>query len=228
MNNQIHPTAIIEGDVEFGSDNHIDAYCILRGPLKIGSGNRIFPFVTIGTPGEDTRNPHYDSSKSPISIGDNNIIREYTAIQKPCYEEETKIENNVFIMHGVHIPHDAIISDDSVITPGVILGGMVRVLKGANLAIGAKVSQRVVIGQYSIAAMGGSVLKNIKPFSRFIPGKPISVNYYAIEKFGFEDCIVEIENYVLRDLSPPAESRLHQIISEYKEKTKIYNIDEYQ
>ena len=227
MNNIIHPTAIVEGDVELGTDNHIEAYCVLKGPLKIGSGNRISPFVTIGTPGQDTRNRFYDSSKALICIGDNNIIREYTAIQKPCYEAVTQIGNSVFIMQGVHVPHDAHISDDAVITPGCVFGGLVRILRGANVALGVKVSQKVVIGHYSIAGMGSSVLKNIKPFSRHVPGKPISVNTYAIKKFDLGDCQSEIEAYVLENRIPTQDSRIFPIISEYLELAAKHGIGEY-
>ena len=43
------------------------------------------------------------------------------------------------------------------------------------------INQYTVIGQYSIVATNAACMKNVKPFSRYIPGKPLSVNYYAIK-----------------------------------------------
>lgn len=164
MENQIDKTAIITGDVKLGKNNKILPYTVLTGPLEIGDDNTIGPNVVIGSPGQDTRNRYYDSAHCAIKIGNRNIIREFTAIQKPCYENITQLADDIYIMQSVHIPHDAIIESHSVITPMVALGGIVRILEGANLAVGVSVHQRVVIGQYSIAAMGASVMKNIKPF----------------------------------------------------------------
>ena len=200
--NQIHPTALIENDVCLGQDNVIQAYTILIGPLDIGDNNLIGPQAVIGTPGQDTRNPRYNSSTCKIRIGSNNIIREHVAIQKPCYEQVTHIGSNVHIMHGVHVPHDAWIEDDAVLTAGAMLAGSVRVLRAATVAMGCTVHQRSVIGQYSIAAMGAAVMKNIRPFSRYIPNRPLSVNHYALEKYGFRDMEAEITLYVLEGKRP--------------------------
>ncbi|MEI6729696.1 MAG: hypothetical protein WCL30_00415 [Pseudomonadota bacterium] len=214
MTNKIHPTAIIEGNVELGSGNEIGPYSVLYGPLKIGDNNLISPNVVIGTLGQDTRNPRYDGSNSPIEIGNNNIIREGTAIHKPCYKDITKIGNNTYIMHSVHIPHDAIIEDDVVITPMVAMGGIVTLMQGANIALGVTVQQYCVIGQYSIAAMGSAVTRNIRPFCKYIPGKGIFVNDYAVNKYGFADVAEQIEDYVLRNVSPQ-DANLQQIIARF-------------
>lgn len=214
MSNKIHPTAILEGAVELGSNNEIGPYVVIRGPVSIGSNNWIGPHVTIGMPGQDTRNPRYDSSNAFIRIGDSNIIREYTGIQKPCYRDITSIGNNVFLMQSVHIPHDAIIQDDVVITPMVALGGITRVLRGANVALGCTVQQYGVIGQYAITAMGSSVVKHVRPFAKFIPNKPITVNTYAVTKFGFTDLSDEIAAYVLDNVRPTT-PRLIKIVDEF-------------
>lgn len=212
--NRIVPTVKIIGDVEIGDNNEILPYSVLIGPLKMGDGNYIGPHVTIGTPGQDTRSPRYDSSSCPIEIGSDNIIREYTAIQKPCYSDITRIGHRVFLMQSVHIPHDAIIEDEVVITPMVVLAGVSRIMQGANLGISCSVHQYGVIGPYSIVAMGAAALKNVRPFSRFIPGKSISVNRYAVEKFGFSDLAEEIEEYVMGQKSPSSD-RLKSIVLAY-------------
>ena len=213
--NEIHPTVIIEGDVELGENNRILAYSVLIGPLRIGDDNIIGPNVVIGSPGQDTRNPRYDCSGKHIVIGSHNIIREFTAVQKPAYEDLTSIGNHVFIMHNVHVPHDARIGDRVVITPMVAIAGLAKILEGATLSMGAQIHQRSVIGQYAIVGMGAAVMKNIKPFSRYIPGKPLSVNDYAIEKFGFGAIAEEIRGYVING-TQPADNKLEGIVAAFE------------
>ena len=215
--NEIHPTAIIGDNVKLGKGNRILPYTIIIGPTEIGDDNIIGPHVVIGSPGQDTRNKYYDSSNSFIKIGDRNIIREFTAIQKPCYEEITLIGNDVFLMQSVHIPHDAQLGDKVVITPMCVLAGITKILEGANLGMGATINQYCIIGQFSIVATGAAVMKNVKPFSRFIPGKEISVNDYAIKKYGFENQKDEITKYVLEGVMPKSEI-INQIIQDFQEK----------
>lgn len=212
--NNIHNTVIIEGDVSIGERNTILPNCIIYGPTEIGDDNIIGPNAIIGTPGQDTRNRYYDSSNCKIKIGNRNIIREFTAIQKPCYEDLTLIGNDVYLMQSVHIPHDAHVYDKSVITPMCVLAGIAKILEGANLGIGCSVNQYTVIGQYSIAAAGSVVMKNVKPFSRYIPNKPNSVNHYAIKKYGFEEYTEEIENYIINDIIPTS-PQIIEIIDEF-------------
>lgn len=200
--NEIHSTAILAGDVRLGKRNRILPYTCLYGPLEIGDDNIIGPHVVIGSPGADTRYPRYDSSESRILIGSRNIIREFTAIQKPCYEKLTQVGSDIYLMQSANLSHDVLIEDKAVVTAMVALAGMTKILEGANLAMGATISQYCVIGQYSIVATGAPVLKNVRPFSRYIPGKPISVNEYAINKFGFQEYRDEIGAYVLEDKTP--------------------------
>jgi len=215
--NNIHPTAIIGPKVLLGDNNTIYPNTVICGPTRIGDDNVIGPNVVIGTPGQDTRNPRYDSSECQIVIGNRNIIREFTAIQKPCYESLTILGNDIFLMQSVHIPHDAQISDKVVITPMCALAGITKILEGANLALGCTITQHSVIGHYSIVAMGAAVMKNVKPFSRFIPNRKISVNEYAIKKFGFQEYFDEIYNYVMNDISPKS-NIIVDIINEFNEK----------
>jgi UDP-N-acetylglucosamine acyltransferase len=215
--NNIHSTAIIGPKVLLGDNNTIYPNTVIYGPTRIGDDNIIGPNVVIGMPGQDTRNPRYDSSECQIVIGNRNIIREFTAIQKPCYESLTILGNDIFLMQSVHIPHDAQISDKVVITPMCALAGITKILEGANLALGCTITQHSVIGHYSIVAMGAAVMKNVKPFSRFIPNRKISVNEYAIKKFGFQEYFDEIYNYVMNDISPKS-NIIVDIINEFNEK----------
>lgn len=214
--NKIHSTVIIEGDVKLGKNNEILPYTVLIGPLEIGDNNYISTHVVIGTPGEDTKNPRHDSSDKVIKIGSNNIIREHVAIQKPCYEDVTRIGDGVFLMHGSHVPHDAWLADKVTLAPNVVVGGISKLLEGCNIGMGATLHQFSVIGQYSIVATNAAAIKNVKPFSRYIPGKPISVNTYAIKKFGFEEYEEEIIAYVMENTQPTSKIII-DIVKEFED-----------
>lgn len=224
--NNIHSSVILSGDVQLGDNNTILPNTVIYGPVEIGNDNIIGPNVVIGTPGQDTRNRYYDSSNCRIRIGSRNIIREFTGIQKPCYENITIIGDDVFLMQSVHIPHDAHIYDKVVITPMCVLGGISKILEGANLGMGCSINQYTVVGQYSIAATGAPVMKNIKPFSRYIPGKPISVNKYAIEKYGFVEFYNEIESYVLRNEMPHS-NKIKDVVEEFNKWVNKYGHQTY-
>lgn len=203
--NDIHPSCIIGERVLMGVGNQILPNTIILGPVTIGDNNIIGPNVVIGVMGGDSRNPRYDSSNCPIEIGSNNIIREFTAIQKPAYTELTRLGSNIFLMQSLHIPHDVKIDDDVVVSPHVALGGHSHVMQGANVGMGANVHQFSVIGPYSMIAMGSAVVKNVKPFAKYIPGKKLGVNSYAIRKFGLQEIEAEINAYVLEGASPVSE-----------------------
>jgi len=224
--NKIHPTAIIGENVKLGRNNTVGAYTIIEGPIEIGDNNLIGSHVILGCAPTDTKHVDYGYTYPIVKIGNNNVIREYSLIEQPCYEEETIIGNHVFIMQGVHVSHDCHVSDNSVLTNMSVLAGLVKILEGANVAMGCTINQYTVIGHYSIVATNAACMKNVKPFSRYIPNKPNSVNYYAIKKYGFEEYTEEIENYVLQNIHPRS-ARITEIIDEFNHWVDKYGHDTY-
>jgi len=220
--NKIHETVILGNNVKLGSGNVILPYTIIDGPIEIGNDNVIGPHCVIGCSPTDTKNTVSNFDNSIVKIGNNNIIREFCVIEQPCYEEQTVIEDNVFLMQGVHISHDICIKSDSVITNNSVIAGIVKILDGANIAMGCTINQYTTIGQYSIIATGSACMKNVKPFSKYIPGKPIGVNIYAVNKFGFSEFIDEITNYVI-DGIPVKSQILKEITNEFDFWVNKYN-----
>ena len=204
---------ILDGDVVLGSNNIIHPYCVLIGPLVIGDNNIIGPHAVIGSPGQDTRNPRYDSKNKKITIGSNNIIREFVSIHKPAYADLTSIKDNCYLMNNSHVSHDSHVESGAVLSMSSVLAGLVTVLDNATLAMNVSIHQKCVVGHYAIAGQGAAVVKNIKPFSRLVPGKPISVNTYAVKKFGFEHLTEQITEYVLRGLMPKDNFLLEKIMT---------------
>ena len=160
--NKIHPTVIIGKDVILGDGNEILPYTIIEGPVTIGNNNVIGPHVIIGCPATDTKHTNCIHEDPRVIIGNNNIIREFSLIEQPCYEEKTIVGNDVFLMQGVHISHDVCLQDKVVITNTSVLAGIVKVLEGANIAMACTINQYTVIGQYSIVATNAACMKNVK------------------------------------------------------------------
>lgn len=212
--NHIHPTAIIEDKVVLGDENTIDAYAIIRGNTIIGNGNYIGPHTVIGAPPTDTKHVDLALDNPHLEIGDNNIIREFCVVEQPCYENLSKIGNHVFLMQGVHLSHDNVLKNHVVVTNQCVIGGIAKILDGADLGMGCTINQYTIIGQYSIVATGAPCMKNVKPFSRYIPNQSISVNKYAIEKFGFSEYEDEIVSYVVDGIIPSSKV-LVAIIEEF-------------
>lgn len=225
--NNIHPTAIIDKTVVLGDNNTIGPYAVITGNTIIGNGNYIGSHTAIGVPATDTKQVDYGYDNPHLKIGDNNNIREFCVVEQPCYECKTQIGNNVFLMQGVHVSHDNILEDNVVITNLCVLGGIAKILEGADLGMGCTINQYSVIGQYSIVATGAPCMKNVKPFSRYIPNKPISVNHYAIIKYGFHEYTDEISEYVLNNKEPES-PQIKAIINHFNEIVNIYGKDTYQ
>lgn len=212
--NNIHPTAIIGEEVKIGKGNTILPYTIIEGKVQLGDNNVIGPHVVIGCPATDTKHVDLKFGDSKVIIGNNNVIREFSVVEQPCYEEHTIIEDDVFIMQGVHVSHDVCVNRKCVITNTSVLAGIVKILEGANIAMACTVNQYATIGQYSIVATNAACMKNVRPFSRYIPGRPVSVNEYAIEKFGFVKYRKEIEEYVLNGVLPHSKI-ISDIVNEF-------------
>ncbi|HEX2893870.1 MAG TPA: UDP-N-acetylglucosamine acyltransferase [Marmoricola sp.] len=208
--NEIHPTAIIDDGVSMGTGNRILPYTVIYGPTDIGNDNVLGPHTVIGTPGQDKHHVH-DPSTKRVEIGDGNVIREFTAVQKPVYRDVTRLGNRVYLMQSVHIPHDANIGDDVVITPMVALAGVTAIQRGTNLGMGASVHQYSTIGAFSMVATGAAVVRDLRPFSLFIPGKSLKVNRQGIVRNGFSDAEEEINAYVLEAVRPTSPTVLRLV-----------------
>ncbi|MEY4066679.1 MAG: hypothetical protein RIR26_2887, partial [Pseudomonadota bacterium] len=177
---RIHKSATIEGDVSIDSEVEIMAGVYLKGPLIIGRGTKIFPNCVIGTDGEHRSK----SSEGKIIIGENNVIRELTVIQRGTGNRDTSIGNNCFIMDHTHIAHDVKIESGVTIAPNVVLGGHVYVQESATIGIGSVFHQWSTIGAFSMTGMGSVVTKDIPPLAMVMgnPAKYAGPNIHALNR----------------------------------------------
>ena len=182
----IHPTAIIHPSVRLGHNVQVGAYTVIRENVTIGDNTYISSHVSIGEEAEhssDKYELHPRPVCSPIAIGKDVVIREFATVNRPI-KDVTLIEDGAYIMARVHVAHDCRVGQSAVLSNGAVLGGWTKVLAGANVGICAAVHQYTTIGHHAMIAANATVVKDVPPLAKFIPGKELSLNSYAIRKWG--------------------------------------------
>ncbi len=180
MNEQIHPTAIVdpaarigpgtrigpycvlEGPVEIGPGNEILAHSVILGRVRIGAGNHIGPHACIGTPPQSIGAHAQDTG---VVIGDRNVIREFATIHRALDPERpTRIGDGNFIMSGGHVAHDCVVGDHCVLTNGAFVSGHCQIGDRVNISSPVGVHQFVRIGRLAILSAGAQVGMDVPPF----------------------------------------------------------------
>tara|TARA_B110000483_G_C18172916_1_gene533929 strand:- start:212 stop:979 length:768 start_codon:yes stop_codon:yes gene_type:complete len=179
----IGPYSVIGSEVEIMKGTIIYSHVVIEGPTKIGSDNKIFQFASLGGDPQDKK---YKGEKTYLEIGNQNIIREGVTINRGTIQENslTKIGSRNLFMAYSHIAHDCQIEDDVVMVNNSALAGCVTMKKGSILGGFALVHQFCNIGEYSFAAMGSAVTKDIPAFIRVSgnPAKPRGLNTTGIQR----------------------------------------------
>ena len=188
LSNVIHPTAVIDDDVELGEDNYIGPFCYLTGYLTVGDNNRFESHCSVGTRPEHTDHWHKDGR---TIIGDDGTFREHVSIHAATTDGLTRIGNGVIILNKAYVAHDCIIEDGATLSCGVQIGGHVHVMRDSNLGMGAVIHQYQVIGSWSMIGMGCIVPKKalITPGQTWVgnPVKRLKTNMYALDKFNVDE-----------------------------------------
>lgn len=169
----VGPWSIVGPDVEIGPGTKIESHVIVRGPTVIGAGNHIFQFSSIG---EATPDLKYRDEPTRLVIGNNNIIRENVTIHRGTVQDrsETTIGNDNLLMAYVHVGHDSIIGDHTILVNNTALAGHVHVGDWAILSGYTLVHQFCKIGTHSFSGMGTAIGKDVPAFVT-VSGAPAEV-----------------------------------------------------
>jgi UDP-N-acetylglucosamine acyltransferase len=181
----IHPTAIIEDNVEIGPDCEIGAYAVIKQFTRIGARNRIFEHAVIGGEPQDVK---FKGETSFLEIGDDNIIREFCTFHRANGSgETTRIGSRNFFMVGVHVAHNCIIGDDNIFANEVALAGHITIEDHVFLSNGVGAHQFVRMGRYAMIGGKSKIVQDVLPF--FItdgnPPRVRGVNSVGLRRAGF-------------------------------------------
>ena len=101
--------------------------------------------------------------------------------------------NGNWIMAYVHIAHDCLVGDDTVLANNATLAGHVRVDDHAILGGFTGVHQFCRVGRHSISAIASIILKDVPPYLMVAgnSAKPSGLNRVGLKRNGFSDESVE-------------------------------------
>lgn len=179
--------AVVGADVTVGPDTEIGAHAIVEGPTRIGERNRIFPYASIGLAPQDKK---YGGEPTSLVIGDDNTIREFCTINRGTVQDrgETTIGSDNWIMAYVHIAHDCMIGNHTILANNVTLGGHVTIGDWAIMGGFSGVHQFCTIGEHAFLQYGSLIGGDVPPYV-MIGGRepgPRGLNTEGLRRRGFD------------------------------------------
>lgn len=204
MSLQIHPTAIVSKNAEIGKDVTIGPFAIVDQKTKIGdrtvlrANSHICEYTEIGEDcvfhehsviGGLPQDLCYEGEETWVKIGNKVVCREFVTINRATGEGQiTSIDDNCYIMEGVHIAHNAKIGTGCVIANKSGLSGHVHI--GDFVVVGGMSGfhQFVHVGSYSMIGGMSRVLQDIPPYSLAsgAPCRVYDINRVGLKRRGFD------------------------------------------
>lgn len=183
---EIGPWTLIGPDVVIESGTTIASHVVIKGPTRIGRNNRIFQFATVGDECQDKK---YRGEPTRLEIGDNNIIREGCTLHRGTVQDRgiTTIGSDNLLMAYVHVAHDCIVGNNTVIANNAALAGHVQVDDYAILGGFTAVHQFCQIGAHVMCGAGSVLLQDVPAYvmANGNTAEPRGINAEGLKRRGF-------------------------------------------
>lgn len=183
---KIHPSTVIQGNLEAHESVEIGPYCLIQGNVKLGAGciveghatlgsrhgnlivgerNHFYPSAVIGGPPQDLS---YKGDSTTLKIGNDNIFREFSTANLATTKGDrvTEIGNGCYFMAYTHVGHDCKIGNNVVVANDTHIGGHVHIEDFVTIGGVCAFNQNVRIGKNSFIAGSSVINKDILPFSK--------------------------------------------------------------
>ena len=178
---RVHPSSVVEPGAVIGAGCEIGPFCVIgaevvlhdrvvvkshavvTGRTEIGSETVIFPFATVGEVPQDLK---YRGEKSRLVVGQRCRIREGATLNLGTEGGGgvTRVGDDVLIMTGAHVGHDAQIGNRVILVNQVAIAG--HCVLGDDVIVGglSGVHQFVRIGQGAIIGAVTMVTNDVIPY----------------------------------------------------------------
>jgi UDP-N-acetylglucosamine acyltransferase len=182
----VGPFAVIDGEVVLGNGCEIGAHATLAGWTTLGENNRVFPYASIGQDPQDKK--HKRGEKTTLEIGNNNIFREFTTINRGTVEGGgvTRVGSGNLFMAYSHVAHDCRVGDDCVFANSVALAGHVMIEDRAVIGGLTGIHQFCRVGRQAMVGGCSRVVQDVPPFSLCVgtPALIYNLNVVGLKRSG--------------------------------------------
>lgn len=198
---EVGPWSIIEAGVQVGAGTKIGPHCLLSSGTRLGERNSLTAYVSIGTPPQDAR---YMDVESRVEIGDDNLFREFTTVNRGTPKEDlvTIVGSHNMLMTASHVGHDCKLGDHIILTNCVLLAGHVHLGDYAVLSGFVGVNQFTTIGRMAYVGAASRVMQDVPPFVK-VAGDPAEVrmvNEVGMQRAGIAQTDIDEIKHVYRSI----------------------------
>ncbi len=192
----VGPYAVIGDDVEIAGGTKIDSHVVINGPTKIGRDNHIYQFASIG---DDPQDKKYANEPTRLIIGDRNTIREFCTISRGTAQDkgETVVGDDNWIMAYVHIAHDCVVGNKTIMANNTTLAGHVHVGDWVICGGFSGVHQFCKVGAHAFLGMYAGINRDVPAYTMVSgqPATPRGINSEGLKRRDFSaDQIRNIKN----------------------------------
>ena len=163
---QLHAGAVIGEGVHIGSDTVIHPNVTVLEGCRLGRRVLIQAGTVIGSDGfgfaHDGQIYHKIRHLGIVQIDDDAEIGAGNTIDRATFGK-TWIQKGVKTDNLVHIAHNCIVGENSIIVAGAMMGGSVTVGKNVIIAGQAVIAQHITIGDNAIVGPRAGIAKSVPP-----------------------------------------------------------------
>ena len=182
----IGPYCVIGPQVTIGAGTTVAAHCVIEGHTTIGPDNRIFQFASLGGAPQDKK---YAGEPTRLQVGARNTIREFCTLNVGTAQDRgvTTIGDDNWIMAYVHVAHDCVVGDQTILANNATLAGHVQVGDYAIIGGLTGIHQFTHVGAHVMAGFASHISQDVPPFM-MVDGNPLAVrglNLEGLRRRGF-------------------------------------------
>ena len=182
----VGPYAVIGEHVVIGAGTTVGPHCVIDGRTTLGIDNRIFQFASLGAAPQDKK---YAGEPTRLVIGNRNTVREFCTFNLGTAQDRgvTTIGDDNWIMAYVHIAHDCVVGNQTILANNATLAGHVHVADHAIIGGLTGVHQFVKVGAHVMAGFASHISQDVPPYM-MVDGNPLAVrglNLEGLRRRGF-------------------------------------------
>ena len=182
----VGPYAVIGANVTIGVNTTIGAHCVIEGHTTLGQDNRVFQFASLGGAPQDKK---YAGEPTRLVIGNRNTVREFCTFNTGTTQDDgvTCIGDDNWIMAYVHIAHDCVVGNQTILANNATLAGHVQIGDYAIIGGLTGLHQFTQVGAHVMAGFASHISQDVPPFM-MVDGNPLAVrglNLEGLRRRGF-------------------------------------------